>query len=80
MLNICTVFAGFDTLFIAIISYTTAQLSILQGAFKTIRPRCLRRLNMDDKPVLYDPSNLADEMMKELNRCIKHLQTIFKYV
>nr|WKF45102.1 odorant receptor 44 [Podabrus annulatus] len=71
--------AGTDTLFTALVSYTSVQLRILQGAFKTIRARCIRNLNLKDEQLtFYDSPELNDAMMKEMNKCVKHLQIIFK--
>ncbi|KAF5302817.1 hypothetical protein FQA39_LY01997 [Lamprigera yunnana] len=69
--------AGIDTLFTALVSNIGTQLTILRGAFKTIRPRSLRKLNLTDAPVLHDSPALSKQMTKEMNKCVKHLQLIF---
>lgn len=76
--SLAFVIVGFDTLFVTIVSYTSSQLLILQGAFRTIKERCLKKLDMNETHTLHDPKQLSDEMMKELRNCIKHLQVIFK--
>ncbi|KAJ3631382.1 hypothetical protein MTP99_012511 [Tenebrio molitor] len=70
-----------DSLFITLMSCTSAHLKILQGAVKTLRSRCIRRTNMCallKKNILHDPEILQHEMHKEMIKCIKHLQTVFR--
>lgn len=78
--NMAFIIVGFDMLFTTIVSYTSSQLLVLHGAFRTIRVRCLKRLGIDDKShnVLHNSKQLNDEMTKELKNCIKHLQIIYK--
>ncbi|XP_018330857.1 odorant receptor 4-like [Agrilus planipennis] len=68
---------GFDSMFTSIANYSSAQLKVLQGAFKTIRPRSLQKLGLRDVPVMHDSPVLAKEMDRQINNCIDHLQTIF---
>ncbi|KAK9739614.1 7tm Odorant receptor [Popillia japonica] len=68
---------GFDTLYTAILGYVSAQLDIIQGAFETIRPRCMVRLGLKlSQDVLKDPPALMDEMHKEMNKVVNHLQVL----
>lgn len=64
-------------------SCITAHLKILQGAFLTLRARCIKRLKFRQLPstnVLHDPIELQDEVQKEMIKCIKHLQTVLRYL
>ncbi|CAH0560046.1 unnamed protein product [Brassicogethes aeneus] len=69
---------GFDVIFTTMCSCITAHIKILQGAFRTIRPRCLMRLNLSNQNYLHDPEELQKETMEEMKRCIKHLQAIIE--
>nr|QBB72995.1 odorant receptor [Protaetia brevitarsis] len=77
LFNYAYLIIGFDTLYIAILSYISAQLDIIYGAFETIRPRCMIRLKLDlPKNILKDPPMLMKEMHKEINKITYHLQVI----
>ncbi|XP_017783891.1 PREDICTED: odorant receptor 2a-like [Nicrophorus vespilloides] len=89
VVNSAFIIVGFDTLFTAIIGYTSCQIKILQGAFRTIRPRILRKLELPDLPTLKNSPEVEAEMMKEMNICIimlfisrmcEKLETIFTYI
>nr|XP_022917888.1 putative odorant receptor 92a [Onthophagus taurus] len=69
---------GLDSLFTCMLSCITAQFWILGGAFETIKPRCLKRLNLDDNNEIHYPDILNREMMMEINKCIKHLQKLIE--
>lgn len=71
---------GMDTLFMNMMNFIVAHLLVIQGAFKTIRVRCVRRikgrvLRLDG---LRDSEELDVEMMKEMKKTIRHLQTVFR--
>ncbi|KAB0799150.1 hypothetical protein PPYR_07030 [Photinus pyralis] len=68
---------GIDTLFTALVSNIGLQLTILRGAFKTIRSRSVRSVKMANE--LYPPNpTLVDEAMdREMKKCVRHLQLIF---
>lgn len=72
------IIVGLDTLFTGLMSCVGAHLVILQGAFRTIRKRCLKKLNMESAMFLHDPETLNKEMMKEMRKCIRHLQCLIK--
>lgn len=74
------IIVGLDTLFTSIMSCIGAHLMILQGGFKTIRGRCFKRLNMVEMEMLHDSDILANEMSKEMKKCIRHLQCLIEYV
>ncbi|XP_044255287.1 putative odorant receptor 92a [Tribolium madens] len=68
-----------DSLFITIMSCISGHLKILQGAFKTIRARCIMRTKMEKllkEETLHDPPFLEDCVDKEMVHCIKHLQIV----
>lgn len=73
-----SIFLGFDTIFTALVSNISAQLTILRGAFKTIRSRSLRNLGLAKVDVLRDPPELDKEMQKEMKKCARHLQVVFE--
>lgn len=59
-------------------SCVSTHLKILEGAFRTLRPRCLKRLGFHDHLIIiHDPKLLEEEMDREMIYCIKHLQTIY---
>lgn len=71
---------GMDTLYMNIMNCMVAHLLIIHGAFRTLRPRCLKRIagkELSDDGLM-DSSELSKEMMKEMKRIIGHLQTTFK--
>lgn len=70
-------FEALDSLFISLMSCITAHVKILQGAFRTLRPRCLKRLGYLRADFLHDPPDLSYEMEEEIKVCSKHLQMIF---
>ncbi|RZC36792.1 odorant receptor 92a [Asbolus verrucosus] len=71
---------AFDVLFITLMSCVSSHLKLLRGAFKTIRPRCIKRINMvvDDHNILLDPKELQDETKKEMN--FNNMQKEFFYL
>ncbi|KAF2904685.1 hypothetical protein ILUMI_01491 [Ignelater luminosus] len=71
---------GMDTLFMNILNLTGAHMSVLKGAFRSIRGRCVEKmekmklLSKDEK----SNKDLLDNMMRnEYKRSVKHIQTIF---
>lgn len=72
---------GMDTLFMNMMNFVVGHLLVLQGAFKTIRERCVARLKGAEvrRGGLRDSEELDLEMMGEMRKSIRHLQTIFKY-
>nr|AVH87279.1 odorant receptor 38 [Holotrichia parallela] len=75
--NYAYIIVGFDTLYTAILGYVSAQLDIIQGAFSTIRPRCMVRLGLElPESILTDPPELMNEMNKEMNKIVDHLQVL----
>nr|AVH87288.1 odorant receptor 47 [Holotrichia parallela] len=70
---------GLDTLFTSILNCITAHVLILNGAFETIRPRCLTRLKLNNRNLSsIDMKTLHNEMLKEQNKCIRHLQKLIR--
>ncbi|GJQ74621.1 hypothetical protein Trydic_g21476 [Trypoxylus dichotomus] len=75
--NFACIIIGFDTLYTAILAYVSAQLDIIQRAFSTIRPRCIARLGLElPTDILKDPPLLMEEMHKEMNKIVNHLQVL----
>lgn len=71
-----------DSLFITIMSCISSHLKILQGAFKTVRQRCIKRTNMGfiaKQEILHDPPVLQNCVEQEVIKCIKHLQTVLRF-
>nr|WJJ63303.1 odorant receptor 3 [Pachyrhinus yasumatsui] len=71
---------GMDTLFMNIMNCIAANVSIIQGAFPTLRERCVSRLNnitSNSNPLIENKKMMAS-MDTELKKIIKHLQIIFK--
>lgn len=71
---------GMDTLFMNMMNFIVAHLVVVQGAFRTIRVRCLKKIKgrvmrLDG---LRDSEELDVEMMKEMKKTVKHLQTVFR--
>lgn len=71
-------FLGIDTIFTSLISNISAQLRILQGAFQTIRQRCLRDKEILDIPILHDSEIINRAMKSEMKKCVLHLQLVFE--
>lgn len=69
---------GFDVIFTTMCSCVTAHIKILQGAFRTIRQRCLLRIKINDENFLNDPPCLQEETIKEMRRVIIHLQAVIR--
>ncbi|KAF7286141.1 hypothetical protein GWI33_007390 [Rhynchophorus ferrugineus] len=71
---------GMDSLFMNLMNCVTANVHIIQGAFYTIRERCASRLtkNKFHTTKLLESTEMAKEMDTEMEKIIKHLQTMFK--
>ncbi|XP_065158714.1 odorant receptor 46a-like [Atheta coriaria] len=70
---------GFDSLYVGIISKISCQIKILNEAFKTVRPRCLRRLGLpitSSGDVLREVDWVNRELNKELTRNTRSLQIV----
>nr|QBB72952.1 odorant receptor [Protaetia brevitarsis] len=68
------VIVGFDGLFMNLLNIIGEHMVILQGAFRTIRNRCLLTISGIDLGV----DELEERMMIEMKKCIRHLQMIFQ--
>ncbi|XP_031339665.1 uncharacterized protein LOC116168133 [Photinus pyralis] len=77
-LHQCWLISGMDTLFTALVSNIGMQLTILRGAFKTIRARSVRSLETVNKKYSRNPELVNEVMEKEMKKCVKHLQLIFE--
>ncbi|XP_017777958.1 PREDICTED: odorant receptor 4-like [Nicrophorus vespilloides] len=66
LLSCGTITVGFDMLFTSLVSFTSAHLQILQGAFRTIKIRCVN----------HRTKNVRKDMEREMIKCVKHLQLI----
>lgn len=54
-----------------------AHLLVLEGAIRTIQPRCAKKLHFNVETITrYQKVILDKEMQKEMKKCTKHLQTI----
>lgn len=72
-----------DIIFTSIMHFTKAHFIILQGAFISLRERCLNKLNIvDGREILHDEEvpELDREMMKEINQATKYLQILLRSV
>lgn len=72
-----------DALFCALLNCIKTQLDVVGEALKTIRTRTLKKLNLPPNCVeLHDDDcpELERALYMELNRCIKHLILLLKYV
>lgn len=70
---------GIDSFLITLMNCLTANLMIIKGAIKTIRPRCLKKYNLPNaESLLDDPIEVQEQMHREIIKCIKHLQLVFK--
>ncbi|KAH1013084.1 hypothetical protein HUJ05_012131 [Dendroctonus ponderosae] len=73
--------ATFDSVFVILLNLLATQLNILGDALRTIRKRCVKRLQMKvDSSSLYDADNplLENEMYNELTHCTKHLYLLLE--
>lgn len=71
---------GMDTLFMNILNLTGAHMSVLKGAFRSIRARCVEKMENMQLRFKDEKSEkiLLDNMMaNEYKRSVKHIQTIF---
>lgn len=67
-------------LYTAIVNLLSVHFKLLQENFRTIRSRSAEKLSLNSCPeCLQDPEDLQVEMRRELVKCIKHLQRMFKY-
>lgn len=71
---------GMDTLFMNMMNFIVAHLLVIQGSFRTLRERCLRKIKGPEMSIdgLWDSEELSKEMMAEMRKTIRHLQTIFR--
>jgi len=67
---------GMDSLFMNIMNCIAANVTIIQGAFKTIRERALPG---QPNNVPHESKADMDVLRVELRKIVNHLQTIFKY-
>lgn len=67
---------GMDSLFMNIMNCIAGNVTIIQGAFKTIRERALPG---QSKNVLRESKADMKVLRAELRKIVNHLQTIFKY-
>lgn len=66
---------GMDTLFMNLMNFIVAHLVVVEGALKTIRGRCEKKVS-DRK----NSGEIDRVMMEEMKVCIRHLQTIFRCI
>ncbi|XP_066259995.1 odorant receptor 2a-like [Euwallacea similis] len=80
MFNYAYSIVGMDSLFINIINCITGNVVIIQGAFCTVRERCLvqRGIVAPRHQPIQENIILMNSMKMELLKIVKHLQTIFK--
>ncbi|GJQ85223.1 hypothetical protein Trydic_g13063 [Trypoxylus dichotomus] len=73
-------FVGLDGLFMNMLNLIGEHMNILQGAFRTIRKRCLKRIKGPalTENGLYNSEELEEIMMLEMKKCIRHLQMLFR--
>lgn len=69
---------GMDTLFMNIMNFIVAHLLLVQGSFRTIRERSVRKISGREMDGLRDSEELNRILLGEMKKTIKHLQTIFK--
>lgn len=69
-----------DALFMNLLNIIGAQMLILQGAFRTLRKRCMKKiigpaLASDS---IHNSDELEKLMLLEMKKCTKHLQMLFR--
>ncbi|XP_066144369.1 odorant receptor 2a-like isoform X2 [Euwallacea fornicatus] len=80
MFNYAYSIVGMDSLFINIINCITGNVVIIQGAFSTVRERCMVQhdtVASRNQPI-QENIVLINSMKMELLKIVKHLQTLFK--
>lgn len=66
-----------DTLFMGLMNFITAHLSVLQGAFRNIRNLALNDIGVRDEQIdNFEEKNLEKVMMGYMKKCVVHFQTI----
>lgn len=75
-----TAFVGVDSLFMNMMNLIATHMSILRGAFRTMRRRCLEKIEGPDltSDGLYNSDELEERMMVEMKKCVRHLQLLFR--
>ncbi|KAJ8969044.1 hypothetical protein NQ314_001944 [Rhamnusium bicolor] len=75
-----TLISGMDSLFVSIMHCIAGNLTIIQGAFLTIRERSLKEIKGPalDADRLNNSECLNTAMNLEMRKVCKNLQTIFK--
>lgn len=69
---------GMDTLFMNIMNFIAAHLTVLQGAFMTCKQRVVKRME-NRSGNLHNAALVRKEMNKEMRKNCRHLQTILRY-
>lgn len=75
--------AAHDILFMSIVYLTAGHIEVLQGVFRSLKMRCLRKLKIrNGEYILHDEEvpNLNEEMLNEFHKATKYLQSLLKYV
>lgn len=71
---------GMDTLFMNSMNCVVAHLVVVQGAFRSLRRRCVRRMGKGDGwdgNGLWNTEEMMGLMMVEMKKCCRHLQRVF---
>ncbi|GJQ85224.1 hypothetical protein Trydic_g13064 [Trypoxylus dichotomus] len=73
-------FIGVDSLFMNLMNFIATHMFILQGAFRTMRKRCVRKIRGNDLAPdgLHNSDELEGFMMEEMKKCIQHLQILLR--
>ncbi|KAJ8978674.1 hypothetical protein NQ317_019110 [Molorchus minor] len=71
---------GMDTLFMNIMNCIGFNLTVIQGAFLTIRERCMEKVKGPflTSDGLYNSEEMQRHLNKEMKKICRHLQTIYK--
>ncbi|KRT81127.1 hypothetical protein AMK59_5746 [Oryctes borbonicus] len=72
-------FVGLDGLFMNMLNLIGEHMRVLQGAFRSMRARCLKNIKgcALTEDGLYNSEELEERMMFEMKKCIRHLQLLF---
>lgn len=73
-------FVGVDSLFMNLMNFIATRMLILQGAFRTMRKRCLKKIIGNDLTPdnLHNSDEMEEYMMSDMKKCIQHLQLLLR--
>lgn len=69
---------GLDGLFVSFLSCLSAHFRILQGAFRTVKQRCLKKMQENVDQEHEKVENLNDAINIEMKKCVQRLQILMR--